>query len=173
MAGAPDHPVVVGDAGEAALARAWLAAARDPAISGELERVYAMVAGRVALRGPVCRASGRCCNFERYGHRLYVTGLEAAYLVARLPGPLSEAGLDAAGCPFQAGRLCSVHRLRPLGCRAYYCDPVARGWQEELSEQMLGLIRGVHERHGIRYLYGEWRATLRMFAAGRRPPGSG
>jgi Fe-S-cluster containining protein len=152
---------------DAALASAWLDAARDPAVAGELERIYAMVAGRIALKGPVCRASGRCCNFDQYGHRLYVTGLEAAYLVARLPEPPQRSELDAAaargGCPFQDGKLCSVHALRPLGCRAFFCDPAAAGWQERLSEEMLGLIRAIHDRRGIAYRYGEWRGMLGMF----------
>ena len=45
------------------------------------------------------------------------------------------------------------------------CDPKAAGWQEELSERMLGRLRALHEAHGIPYRYGEWRAMLAHFAA--------
>ncbi|HZW08999.1 MAG TPA: YkgJ family cysteine cluster protein [Phycisphaerales bacterium] len=152
------------DEEEIAAARSWLAAAVEPQISGELELVYEAIARAVAQRRPVCDASGRCCRFEEWGHRLYVTGLEAAYLLARLDRPLTPERIGAAraagGCPFQKSLLCSVHAIRPLGCRVYYCDETAQEWQMELSERMLREMRGIHERHGLPYRYGEWRAML-------------
>ena len=62
----------------------WLAAARDPAVRGELDAVYLDISEQIEARGPACWASGRCCNFEKAGHLLYVTGLEAAYTVVGL-----------------------------------------------------------------------------------------
>lgn len=145
-------------------ARAWLAAAVDPQISGELELVYDAIARAVAARRPVCDASGRCCKFEEWGHRLYVTGLEAAYLAARLGREITLPEIARAraegGCPFQKALLCSVHAIRPLGCRVYYCDETAQEWQMELSERMLSEVKAIHERHGLAYWYGEWRAML-------------
>lgn len=143
---------------------AWLAAARDPQISGELELVYERIAREVDRRQPVCDQSGRCCNFEAWGHRLYVTGLEAAYLVARLDRTLTPDDLAraraAGGCPFQKALLCSVHTIRPLGCRVYYCDESAKGWQEDLTERTLAEVRAIHDRHEIPYRYAEWRTLL-------------
>lgn len=149
------------------LARAWLAAAREPAIAAELEGVYTMVAGEVASRGPACWASGRCCNFERAGHRLYTTGLEAAYTVARAaPGATDGRSLPvlgaAGGCRYQEANLCGVHAARPLGCRVYFCDRSAQEWQRELSERAIGLVRAVHDRHAVEYRYAEWRGLLAL-----------
>ncbi len=48
-------------------AQAWLTAARDPQISGELELVYERIAREVDKRQPVCNQSGRCCNFDAWG----------------------------------------------------------------------------------------------------------
>lgn len=73
---APDNP-----------AAAWLSCARRPEVAAAIDAVYVMIADQVAARGPACWASGRCCNFAKAGHRLYTTGLEAAYCVARLDGP--------------------------------------------------------------------------------------
>lgn len=159
-------------------ASAWIEAARRPALAEALAAVYGEAARAIARRGPACWASGRCCNFERYGHRLYVTGLEAASTLlfaasrpptAHPPAPeprgLSLPQIDAAqasgGCPFQARNLCSVHEGKPLGCRVYFCDQSSQSWQHELSEELLGQIRGLHERHGVPYRYGEWRQMLR------------
>lgn len=64
-------------------AERWVVAARDPRIGAALDAVYADIAAAVTERGPACWASGRCCNFEKTGHLLYVTGLEAAYTVVR------------------------------------------------------------------------------------------
>lgn len=164
-----------------ALAEQWLIAARTPVIAGALEGIYADVAREVEARGPACWASGRCCNFRETGHLLYVTGLEAAYCVARAAGASEEAarggtlslqvlsagtlaGASASGgCPFQRGNLCGVHTIKPLGCRVYFCDRSAQEWQQDLSERMLERIRGVHDVHGVEYRYGEWRGMLGRF----------
>jgi Fe-S-cluster containining protein len=145
-------------------AAAWLRAARQPEVVAALESVYAYIAAQVESRRPVCEQSGRCCRFEEHGHRLYVTGLEAACTLAQLGRTLGRDELALAkargGCPFQIDNLCSVHAIRPLGCRVYYCDPTAQQWQEELSERALAEVRRIHERYVIPYRYGEWRAIL-------------
>ncbi|MGH7242186.1 MAG: hypothetical protein ACREJD_02075 [Phycisphaerales bacterium] len=145
----------------------WLAAARLPRIAGELEAVYAMIGDQIEARGPACWASGRCCNFKEAGHRLYTTGLEAAYCVARLENPLTSEALDAAvargGCAFQVANICGVHAIKPSGCRVYFCDRAAQTWQNDLSERAVEQIRRIHDREGIEYRYGEWGSLLRMF----------
>jgi len=153
------------------LAKTWLASARDPAIVALLESIYADLATEVTRRGPSCWASGRCCNFEKAGHRLYVTGLEAAYAFAHLdhshppltPSTLTDAR-NRGGCPFQTHNLCGIHAIKPMGCRVYFCDRSAQTWQQDLSEKMLERIKRLHETHAIPYRYGEWRDMLGLFA---------
>src|SRR5438067_2012798 len=94
-----------------------------------VERIYEDVAAQVAERRPLCVISGRCCRFEEYGHRLYVTTLELAAFLHAFEGLTKSAelleaigGWDGAGCPFQVRKLCGVHALRPFGCRIYFCD---------------------------------------------------
>ena len=151
-----------------ALAQGWLDAAAQGALRTELETIYERTADAITARGPVCWASGRCCNFEKAGHRLYVTGLEAAYVLTS-GGVLTKAMLEEArgrgGCGFAAGNLCGVHGIKPLGCRIYFCDRSAQEWQQELHEQMLGELRGLHERWDIAYRYGEWGAMLELLLA--------
>lgn len=161
---------------DAALIRAWRTAAADPAVASEIDALYAGVAARVAARGPVCWASGRCCNFARTGHLLYATGLETAHTLARLnPDPpashpsltpltVADARLRG-GCPFQTANLCGVHAIRPLGCRIYFCDRTAQDWQQDLYEECLTRLRTIHDERGIPYRYAEWRSLLDLFAA--------
>ena len=149
------------------LAPRWLAAVSDERVVLELDAIYSYIGAAIESRGPACWASGRCCNFQKTGHLLYVTGLEAAYTVTRLKDPLTAPALDAArtagGCPFQAANLCGVHEIRPVGCRVYFCDRSAQEWQQELSESMQTRLKSLHERHAIPYRYGEWRSMLAMF----------
>jgi Fe-S-cluster containining protein len=165
---------------DAALRASWLEAVSRPAIRAELESIYADVASEIARRGPACWASGRCCRFDRAGHRLYVTGLEAAYVVANLDRALLPTGDGAptrvltltqvedarqrGDCPFLSGNVCGVHEIKPLGCRVYFCDRSAQVWQHELTESGLARLRLLHEREGIEYRYGEWRSMLAIVA---------
>ncbi len=173
-------------------ARAWVEAARREDVRRDLDAIYAMVAEETARRRPTCLASGRCCNFARTGHLLYVTGLEAACTLIRsgrggsgpLPNPhttgqkiegsgggtiLSLAQVEEArgrgDCPFLEGTSCGVHRVKPLGCRVYFCDPTAQEWQRELSERGMAMLRDVHNRHGVEYVYAEWRGLLARLVA--------
>ena len=98
---------------------------------------------------------------------MYVTGLEVAWLLRQvdtLPAlDVEQRGrlplLD--GCPFQVDGLCSVHALRPLGCRVFLCDPSARAWEGTLYEGYLQDLRALHDLHALPYEYMEWRAALR------------
>lgn len=151
--------------------RAWLDASTQGPALDQLESVYADLRTRTALRRPICRSSGRCCNFDAWGHRLYVTGLEAAYAWVRLERarrPTIEVITSArasGGCPFQSGTLCSIHEIKPLGCRVYFCDQTSDQWQQEVTEQMLARLRAVHESMGLGYIYAEWRELLEALAA--------
>ncbi|MEM9064810.1 MAG: YkgJ family cysteine cluster protein [Planctomycetota bacterium] len=149
-------------------ARAWIDAARDPEVSASLEAIYCMIADQVEARGPACWASGRCCNFKKTGHLLYVTGLEAAWTVSRSRSPSVDEIAEAhalGGCPFQDRNLCGVHPHRPLGCRVYFCDRSAQRWQHALTERTLDALRRLHERRSLPYAYGEWRSLLERISA--------
>lgn len=155
------------DAGE--LAASWASAAFMPAVDAALRSIHGDMAAATRERGPRCDASGRCCRFGEWGHLLYVTGLEAAWCL-RGSGrtPTAEdvrAAAERDDCPFLDAGRCGVHAFRPVGCRAYFCDPVAAGWQEELSERMIARLRALHQEHGIPYRYGEWRTMLAHFAS--------
>lgn len=156
-------------------ARAWLARAADPAVLDRLASIHADVASEVARRGPACWASGRCCNFREHGHRLYVSGLEAAAtllaLDPRRPLMASEVADAAArgSCPFQSANLCAVHDAKPAACRIYFCDRSAKSWQEDLAEQAHARVRALHDDLAIPYRYAEWAPLLGLLlaAAGR------
>ena len=147
------------------------------AITAEVRGILAQADAEIARRRPVCQASGRCCRFEEYGHRMYVTAAEVVHF-SQVAGarpderagepaggksvslPLFFAG-KAEGCPYQVEGLCTAREARPLGCRVYFCDENAQAWQNELYEMFHQKLKAVHERHGLPYAYLEWRAALK------------
>jgi Fe-S-cluster containining protein len=147
------------------------AAARDEVVEA-IGAIYGAVNQEIDARRPVCVMSGRCCRFEEYGHRLYVTTMElAAFLRSGLLG--ERLGLnstwDGQGCPFQINRLCSVHSFRPFGCRVFFCDPAATQWQQDLYEQYHAQLKRLHESLNVPYFYLEWRQGLEALAAALAP----
>jgi len=53
-------------------------------VAARVSDILREVEGEIAARKPVCLASGRCCKFETYGHRLYVTTAELVHFAERL-----------------------------------------------------------------------------------------
>src|SRR3954469_17513729 len=141
-------------------------------LSNSVAAILAEADADIAARRPVCRASGRCCRFEEYGHRLYVTAAEMVYFQkhktqntkhdtvpdgrALVSLPQFFARESPRGCPYQVEGLCTAREARPLGCRLYFCDENAQSWQNEVYEKYHGKLRAVHEQFGLPYRYLEW-----------------
>jgi Fe-S-cluster containining protein len=158
----------------------WREAAQHPAVAAFFEAGRVRVAEVVREKRPICLASGACCRFEEYGHRMYVTGLEAAFVVERIdraravrasnPLRLLEVheSQSRGDCPYLRAGLCGEHEERPLGCRIFFCDQGADGhgadWQSELYEELHTATIALHERLGVPYRYLEWREALATMA---------
>ena len=144
------------------LAQAVQSAADRPEVRAAIERVHRDLQEAIDQRQPICSASGRCCRFEQFGHRLYVTTLQLAAFRHALQPSASDKTTDwnGTGCPFQVGKLCGVHAIRPFGCRIFFCDPTAEQWQNEQYEQFHDRIKRLHEQLGVPYFYVEWREAL-------------
>ncbi len=158
----------------------WHEAARHPEVAAFFEASRVRVAEIVRAKRPICLASGACCKFEAFGHRMYLSGLEAAFVVARIdaarkaraanPLRLFEVA-DAktrGDCPYLSAGLCGEHEERPLGCRIYFCDKGPDGrsaeWQSALYEELHAATMSLHERLDIPYRYLEWREALTAVA---------
>lgn len=164
-----------------AQAEAIRRAARRSDVCGAMAELYRDLDREIAARTPRCRNRGLCCRFDEFGHELYVTTLEVAYLLA-LHGPEGHepcptrvgAGPPpparaSAGCPYQVNGLCTVRTGRPMGCRIFFCDPDAAAWQGPLTEAFLQRLRRLHDDLGVPYVYAEWRAVLAALARAAPP----
>jgi hypothetical protein len=81
----------------------------------------------------------------------------AATIATTGPGGDPAAG---GSCPFLAHGLCSVHAIRPFGCRIFFCDPDASQWQQQAYERYHGRLKKMHEELKVPYHYVEWREAL-------------
>ena len=144
----------------------WREAVKSEVVDATMRSLYAAIEAATLERRPRCDQSGRCCHFDRFGHRLYSTGLEVASFLRKLNRPVSAHELARSEregvCPFLVDGLCSVHDMRPMGCRIYFCDPTASDWQNDLYERSHHRIAALHEEQDIPYRYGEWGQMLSL-----------
>jgi Fe-S-cluster containining protein len=147
----------------AELAGAVERAAGSAALSDAIAAIYREVQQAIDARRPRCDISGRCCRFEEFGHRLFVTTAELAVFLREFRGSKSliPPSDNPGGCPFQQGKLCGVHTIRPFGCRIFFCDPTAEVWQQDQYETFHSRLKALHEQFGVPYFYVEWREGLR------------
>jgi hypothetical protein len=112
---------------------------------------------QIASYAPRCRNRGLCCRFGQFGHRLYVTTLEASYYLA-VHGP--PPGISEDACPHAYDGRCHVREARPFGCRIFHCDPEASLWQGPLTESCLARLRVLHTELAVPYVYADWMTVL-------------
>ncbi|MBL9032502.1 MAG: hypothetical protein JNM80_12455 [Phycisphaerae bacterium] len=127
-------------------ANVWLRMARFPAVADSLRALADHVAAEVDRTRPRCDLSGRCCNFEAYGHRMYLTGLEVAYAAVLHRRSPAEPSLNDPSPP-TAPASRSLPILRPAApavlvplSPASLADALARGG----CPFQVGLRCGIH-----------------------------
>lgn len=150
--------------------QAWRSAAQRGEVAERLRGLLDEIDLAVAGSGFACQRSGRCCKFESFGHRLYMTGLEVAWFrrlagdppVTVADGGMSLPVLDARrdGCPYQVDSACGVHKHRPFACRVFFCQEGSDDWQTKQYEAFQVKIKRLHEELGLPYRYMEWRQGL-------------
>ncbi len=140
-------------------------------LAARMSAFYTEVDAAVAARNPTCRNRGLCCQFDRFGHRLYVTPVELAYFVRSTREQWREA-TDADRCPYHISGRCTARPHRPLGCRIFFCEPAAQAWQGTEYERRLTELKDIGAAFSVPYRYTDWLSALRAIGAAP-PPKSG
>jgi Fe-S-cluster containining protein len=148
---------------DSSFALAVRCAAVRPEVRRAIYDLYQSLQSRIDIRRPICKTSGRCCHFDEFGHRLYITTAELATFFHDLPprpipSPRSLPILKK--CPYQLDGLCSVHAIRPFGCRIFFCDETSADWQHQQYEIFHRQLQEIHDQFEIPYFYMEWRSAL-------------
>jgi Fe-S-cluster containining protein len=108
------------------------------------------------LRIQNCNACGNCCDFDSYGHRLYVTTPELIYLADKL-GTLKQ--MTSSRCPYQVDNKCSIHAHRFASCRIFFCKGNA-DLQSDLSEKTLSRLKTICSEFDLAYRYTDLKTAL-------------
>ena len=125
----------------------------------DMRGLYQEVDATTTAHSSVCVNRGLCCKFGEFGHKLYVTDVELSYFLAGQGGTARPVE-DVAACPYQVAGQCTAREHRPLGCRIFFCDPAAQGWQGPEYERFLEKLKHLGRRHGVAYRYREWLSAL-------------
>lgn len=109
-----------------------------------------------------CGACGKCCDFDTYDHRLFVTPPELIYFAAGLGGDELKT-MRTGLCPYNVGFRCSVHEHRFAGCRIFCCTGDA-DFQSDLTEEVLKELKAISNELDIPYRYADLRTALNQRA---------
>jgi Fe-S-cluster containining protein len=107
-----------------------------------------------------CDACGKCCDFEQYGHRLFVTTPEIIYFVEKF-GRANIKQMAEGRCCYQVDGKCSVYAYRFSGCRIFCCKGNA-GFQSELTEAVIKKFKVLCAELQIPYRYVELPVALKI-----------
>jgi len=108
-----------------------------------------------------CDSCGKCCDFEAFGHRLFVTMPEVTYLAAMLHVEKPKT-TTSEKCPYHLDGKCTIHKYRFAACRIFYCKADA-DLQSRLSEAALKKLKSISEEFEIPYSYRTLAAALNSF----------
>ena len=111
-----------------------------------------------AATNAACRQCGRCCDFEAFGHRLFVTTPEWLYFRHML-GEQTMLPMPSGRCPYNQEGLCTVHAIRFSGCRIFACQLDAQA-QSELTESAIARLKAVCVKSGLPYQYVDLASAL-------------
>ncbi len=93
--------------------QSWWDAAGTPEVRQHLQRMVDEGEVAVRARRPLCLANGNCCRFDRFGHALWLSGLEVAWCLRQLPAMPTpdavETALRRGACPFLRDGGCGIH----------------------------------------------------------------
>ncbi len=109
-----------------------------------------------------CYACGKCCDFESFEHKLFVTPPELIYLRTNLHSENLKL-MKTGHCPYNAGGKCGVYEHRFSGCRIFSCKGDL-DFQNELSEKALKKFKAICEQFQIPYRYTDLATALDGFS---------
>jgi Fe-S-cluster containining protein len=134
-------------------------------IAQEVAEVYEWLSTQIRRSGELagsCKACGKCCDFDRFDHRLFVTTPELIYLAAKF-GPEPIKLMTNGRCPYNMNDKCTIYENRFAGCRVFCCAGDA-DYQGRLSESALKKLKRICARFGLAYRYADLGTALSSFA---------
>lgn len=106
-----------------------------------------------------CGACGSCCDFESFGHKLYVTTPELFHFY-HFVGPHIKP-MTTGICPYRIDGKCTVYPYRFAGCRIFTCKGDAEK-ENTLCENAVRQFKILCDDQGITYRYVDLKTGLQL-----------
>ncbi len=106
----------------------------------------------------MCDGCGKCCDFEAFDHRLFVTPPELMYLAANIRGENVQP-MPESRCPYNIAGECTVYEYRFVSCRIFCCKGDV-DFQSRLSESALEKFKSICIEFEIPYRYTDLATVL-------------
>jgi Fe-S-cluster containining protein len=130
-----------------------------------VDEIYQNLDKQIDAAGLSCKVCGQCCDFDTFGHRLYITTPELFYFKNKLKENKVPVLPMADGvCPYRKDGKCSVYPWRFAGCRIFNCTGDA-DLQSCLSEEAIALCKTLCILYGMGYGYMDLKTALSQTAA--------
>jgi len=132
---------------------------KESIIIEKVDAIYQWLDEQLAQMDQSCDACGDCCDFESFGHRLYVTTPELLHFRHHLGSDIRR--MTTGICPYRIDGKCTVYPYRFSGCRIFSCKGDAEK-ENALCEQAISKFKTLCDKHGIPYDYVYLQAGLDM-----------
>jgi Fe-S-cluster containining protein len=139
---------------------------RDKGIIRRVKAIYKWLDEQIAAHQDAagkCEACGKCCDFDKFGHRLFVTTPEVIYFTDKIESKNLKQMINSR-CSYQAGDKCTVYKYRFAGCRIFCCKGDAR-FQSDLTEAVIKKFKTLCDEFKIFYRYVDLPTALKDFTA--------
>jgi len=124
-------------------------------ICDEVKQIYDWLDENIKNLDPQCSACGNCCNFESFGHKLFITTPELLYFFENVK-PQKMLGQS---CPYLENGKCTARDYRFAGCRIFFCKADS-DTQNKLSEIAVGKFKAICNKFNLPYHYADLKTAL-------------
>jgi hypothetical protein len=129
---------------------------KNEKICESVRQIYHRLDEQIKLLDADCSACGKCCDFDSFGHKLYVTSPELLYFSENLK-PLRK--MPKSRCPYQEQNRCTAREFRFAGCRIFFCKGNSER-QNALCEETIKKFKTLCDEHNFPYQYMELSAAM-------------
>jgi Fe-S-cluster containining protein len=125
-------------------------------ICAQVKQIYDWLDSNIKPSNNKCDACGKCCNFDSFGHKLFVTTPELLYF-SRNVRNLRK--MSTQTCPYLENGKCSARNFRFAGCRIFFCK-ADKDMQNRLSEESIEKFKTLCDKFNLPYRYVDLAAAI-------------
>jgi hypothetical protein len=141
-------------------------------ICEQVRQIYSWLDSNIKPLNNQCIACGKCCRFDSFGHKLFVTTPELLFFyrnIKNLKRVLSkiEEPMLTQSCPYLNDDKCSVRNYRFAGCRIFFCKSAGgcltaadKDLQNKLSEAVVEKFKALCDKFDFPYRYVDLMTAL-------------